>query len=89
MSIRDYIAERYGPEVLLLDPAERYDSCIIGMAQRCGLPPMAVYSTQKIIDILMDEDGMADDEALEYFDYNIAGAYMGESTPLFMESIPE
>jgi hypothetical protein len=28
---------------------------------------------------------MDEEQALEYFDYNIAGAYVGPSTPIFLE----
>jgi hypothetical protein len=33
------------------------------------------------------KDGMEYDEALEYFDFNIAGAYVGEQTPIFIHKI--
>jgi hypothetical protein len=26
---------------------------------------------------------MSEDEALEYFDFNVSGAYMGEKTPIW------
>jgi hypothetical protein len=41
----------------------------------------------KIIEILM-EDGMDEEEAYEYYEYNILGAYMGETTPMFLDPIP-
>jgi hypothetical protein len=46
-----------------------------------------IYSKQKIITQLMGD--MSGEEAMEYFDFNIAGAYMGDSTPLFMEDLDE
>ena len=33
------------------------------------------------------KDGMEYDEALEYFDFNIAGSYVGEQTPIFIHKI--
>ena len=42
---------------------------------------------EKIIKILKKRDGMSEDEALEYFYYNIKGSYMGEGTPLFFDDI--
>jgi len=29
------------------------------------------------------------DEAIEYYEYNIAGSYVGEKTPVFMRKITE
>ena len=50
---------------------------------------LAIYDREKCIDILMTRDGMGIDEAEEYFEYNVQGAYVGEDTPIFMEKLPE
>jgi len=42
-----------------------------------------VYSADKVIDILMQDD-MTYEEALDYFNFNLEGAYMGKRTPLFI-----
>ena len=73
--------------------ADGFDDCVIGLTYQFN-QPLVVYSKQKIITQLMrDLDSeMGQDsyqEALEYFDFNIAGAYMGDSTPLFMEDLDE
>jgi hypothetical protein len=33
----------------------------------------------------MTRDGMDEEEAWEYYQFNIAGSWVGESTPLFLE----
>jgi hypothetical protein len=43
------------------------------------------YDEDKVIEILMERDGMTYEEAVEYFEFNIAGAWVGESTPFFMQ----
>jgi len=43
---------------------------------------IAIYDYDKIIKILMDRDGMSAEEAYEYADFNILGAYLGKYTPL-------
>jgi hypothetical protein len=48
-----------------------------------------VYSYDKILDILMIEDGMTEREAIDYVEYNIAGAYVGELTPILVRSLDE
>lgn len=77
---RELIAE-INPEALLCDG---FDNAIIGMAERINLGPVVAYSVEKIIDIMMQRDGMTYEEALEYYDYNIQGAWMGEYTPIFI-----
>ena len=45
---------------------------------------LAIYDREKCIDILMERDGMDIEEAEEYFEYNVQGAYVGEETPVFL-----
>jgi hypothetical protein len=67
---------------------EGFNSAIIGTAQReRSGPPVLVYSFDKIIEILMENDEMDYDEAVEYYGYNIEGSYMGEQTPIFLYTI--
>lgn len=61
-----------------------FDDCIIGVASRCGQPDLIVYDFDKIIATLT-EQGMDYDDALDYYEFNIAGAWVGEGTPLIME----
>jgi len=43
-----------------------------------------VYSGDEIVEILMERDGMEMSEAIEYIEFNIEGAYMGEKTPVIV-----
>jgi hypothetical protein len=43
------------------------------------------YDKDKIIEILMRD--MSEEEAIEYFEYNILGAWMGAYTPCFVSRI--
>jgi len=86
MTIREQIAENY-PDLLCLEP-EYFDEAIIGLARRCGLEAMC-YDKNKIIELLCVREGMTYEEALEHFEYNIAGAYVGEYTPIFLETPEE
>ena len=61
--------------------ADGLDDAVIGVASDNS---KVVYSADKVIGILKDRDGMTDEEALDLFEYNIAGAYVGPSTPLFV-----
>jgi hypothetical protein len=69
--------------------ADGFDEAIMGYAGRCGMNDVLLYSTNKIIQILTERDGMTDEEAIEFFEYNIKGAYMGEGTPLYYDDLDE
>ena len=45
---------------------------------------VAVYDILKCIYILVERDGMDHEEAWEYFDFNVTGAWVGDHTPIFM-----
>ena len=44
----------------------------------------AIYSVGKIIQIFMERDGMDENTAREWFDYNLEQAYLGEYTPIYL-----
>ena len=64
--------------------ADGYDKAIIGQGNQGTKSPVLVYDAEKVIDILCKRDGMTDEEALDYFSYNIEGAWVGENTPIFV-----
>jgi hypothetical protein len=76
---RQIIAE-LNPEALSMDG---FDDAIIGIAERCGQPALLVYDRDLCIEVLV-KGGMSEQESLEYFDFNCAGAYVGPHTPLIM-----
>ncbi len=45
---------------------------------------LAVYDIDKCIAIYVSE-GMSEEEALEFFNFNVACAYAGPMTPLFLQ----
>lgn len=65
-----------------------YDDCVVGIVTRFGQEPILCYNYDKILTKLM-EDGMDEEEAIEYFEYNIIGAYMGELTPCFIDELTQ
>ena len=46
---------------------------------------VAIYSRRKCIEVLMRD--MDEQQAEEYFDFNIAGAWIGETTPIYLEEL--
>jgi hypothetical protein len=73
------------PEALV---AEGLDEAIIGVAERCSMAPLVVYDAERCIKILAERDGMDEEEAREFFEFNILGAWVGEGTPLFLWRLP-
>lgn len=77
--LRDQVAE-FNSEALFCDG---YDHALVGVAERFGMNPVAAYDYDKIIQTLVD-GGCSHEEAVEFFDFNIIGAWMGENTPVFI-----
>ena len=71
------LSEEY-PDLL---KADGFDEAVIGVVERLGTQAIC-YDTEKVIEILMRD--MSEEDALEYFQYNIAGAWVGEHTPFFL-----
>lgn len=63
---------------------DMFDAAIEGVLVRCGQDPFIVYSESKVIDILVDVASLSPDDALEYFEFNIQGAWLGDGTPGFL-----
>ena len=67
--------------------ADGYDEAIIGIVWGTfGSKDRIAYDTNKVLQILQERDGMTEEEATEFFDFNIVGSYVGEQTPLFVDS---
>lgn len=65
------------------------DEAIIGVLHRGASNPTLCYSKDKIIEILMRDD-MSEEDAVDYFDFNILQLWAGEGTPYFLyEMEPE
>ena len=88
---RDEIAEwmsYYNEEALLADGLE---DAFIGMCEVSGRSPIALYDEEKCIEILAEQMEPLDDEeddpytmAVEYFEFNTKGAWVGENSPRYV-----
>ena len=70
-----------GEEILT---ADGFDEAVIGIDEGSG---RIIYSVGKCIEILMVEQEMGLEESLEFFGFNVKGAYMGEKTPIWCEDM--
>lgn len=71
--IREWISKQ-NPEAILWNNC---DDALIGITPSGN----AIYSIEKLWDVFMAQE-MTRDEAIDWVDYNIIGAYVGKYTPI-------
>ena len=64
--------------------ADGFDEAIIGLIKSYDQYKV-LYDTDKVLSILSKD--MSEEEAVEYFEFNIINAYVGENTPAFTENV--
>lgn len=74
----DKILEWYPEEDIL--KADGFDEAIIGVDENFGEIRL-IYSVSKCIQILCRD--MNEEEAVEYFNFNVSGSYVGANTPIW------
>ena len=72
----DEIIERF--DDVVFKKLDGFDEALLGVSND-GM--RLIYSVSKCLDILCKR--MSELDALEYFDFNIVNAYVGENTPIF------
>ena len=76
---RRAIIEQYCEDEAIF--ADGFDDAILGTDALTG---KVVYSYSKGREILVRSTGMSYEEADEYLDFNVLGAYVGPMTPLWV-----
>jgi hypothetical protein len=72
----DRITTNFPDEQIL--KADGFDEAIIGIETDSM---RLIYSVSKCIQILCKD--MSEEDALEHFDFNVSGSYVGEQTPIW------
>jgi hypothetical protein len=80
--VREYLSD-VNPEAMMADGLE--EACV-GVMMRFGQSPVALYDYDKCIEVFMKE-GSSEEEAIEHFEFNVMGAWVGDGTPAFMKVI--
>lgn len=70
------IVEQYYDEEIL--KADGFDDAVIGIEEN---DMRLIYSVYKCLKILEQE--MTEEDAMEYFTFNVSGAYVGKKTPIW------
>ena len=81
MCVKEWLEEM--GEDLQLVKMEGYDDCILGACERFGQDTIIAYDMDKVIEVNMS-NGMTHEEAIEWFNFNQIGAWVGDTTPCFI-----
>lgn len=76
----DSLSELY-PDALKMDG---FDDCIVGVVERFGQPPIVCYDKERVLTALMIDHQLSPEQAMEHFEYNQLGSWMGKQTPCFI-----
>lgn len=74
--------DEYAEGAILLDGLE---GAIIGIVEEFGNGKRILYSKRIILSLLQIRDGMTEQEAEEFYDFNILGLYAGEQNAVFLD----
>lgn len=77
------LLEAHSDDDAPLTTMDGFDDCIAGICLRYGQPALVIYDHGKVLAKLV-EQGMTEEEAVEHFEYNQIGAWVGETTPAFL-----
>ena len=67
--------------VVLLTGLEK---AVVGITEEFGGVFRIMYSRSKILDLLQSLDEMTEEEAYEFYTYNILGMHVCEQNPIFL-----
>ena len=70
------------PNALL---ADGFEAAFRGICRRFGMEPVAAYDREHCLLILQRRDQMTREQAEEFFEFNVIGAWMGDGTPVFLD----
>ncbi len=80
MTVLERIINDYPESEFIKLSEDGFDAAIVGTDQD---GERLIYDANAVVQVLINE-GMDEEDAWDYFYYNIAGAYVGENTPVFI-----
>ena len=80
-ALRRTLAEQFEGALVF---ADGLDDALIGIGEQNGRL-FALYDKVGCLEIFRVRDGASYEEALEHLEVNVIGAYVGESTPAFVD----
>lgn len=88
MDLADYLSDTCPSAILIgtADERKSYFPAIVGIDYNAE---RVVYSRDKLVECFVSSDGMTEEEAVEWVEYNIDRAlpYWGEHAPIIMDDL--
>jgi hypothetical protein len=69
------------PEAVLFDG---FEEALLGWGRQFTNPALAIYDGETMLRILRKRCELTREEAIEFIDFNVAGAWLGEMTPIIL-----
>lgn len=82
--LQQFLEDHADPDEELLT-LDGFDHCIVGLVSGFNATPVVAYDEQAVLDTLIQRDDMTPEDAYEFYSFNIAGAYVGGGTPVFIK----
>ena len=83
-AVENYLKENYEHDIDKILLADGFENAFMGVIESFGQKPRACYNSQKCLELLIKRDNMTLEDAIEYMNFNVTQAYVGEYTPAFM-----
>ena len=80
---RNELAEHFGDDRMF---ATNFDNAIIGVSMGISCGTKVVYDAEEMARTLVISEGMTEQEAWEYLEFNTFNAYIGDNTPIFVST---
>lgn len=80
---RNELAEHFGNDLLF---ADNFDNAIIGVSMGISCGTKVVYDAEEMARTLVVSEGITEQEAWEYLEFNTFNAYVGDNTPIFVST---
>lgn len=81
-SLRSWLIDQGVEGATLFD---NLDGAVVGVAQRFGQPDVVAYDYATAVELIQQQCGGGSyEDAVEYLEFNVCGAYVGEMTPVFV-----
>ena len=80
---RNELAEHFGDDLMF---ATNFDNAIIGVSMGISCGTKVVYDAEEMARTLVISEGMTEQAAWEYLEFNTFNAYIGDNTPIFVST---
>ena len=80
---RNELTEQFGSDLMF---SVNFDNTIIGVSMGISCGTKVVYDAEEMARTLVVSEGITEQEAWEYLEFNTFNAYVGDNTPIFVST---